>query len=639
MSHDATKNLNEVMRKYDRESNTRAWEGKPKIAVQAYLAAFAIFEVYVTLFGTMLDEVRLTSFVGGLLIAGFLIFPSHKHEFRVNYVPWYDWVIMALGAVSFFYFCFNANTIVKQLPALKTYEVVLGVIGILALFELCRRSTGVPIMIVAGVFIAYALYYYGVKRGLGAGAFKSLVCSLFYKKTGILSTPINVCSKYIAVFIIFGAFLERTGISDFFIRLANSLAGSSAGGPAKVAVISSALCGMVSGSSVGNTVTTGSVTIPMMKKTGYKGEFAGAVEAAASTGGQIMPPIMGAAAFIMADLTGAGYLAVAKAALLPALLYYLALLAMIHFEALSKNLGKLPADQVPDSRRVLSRLYYLLPIVLLLVAMFMGRSVIFCAFFATLCVVLLSFFRRETRMTPSRLLQGLEWSARNALMISSCCACAGIVIGVIALTGVGYNFINLVTTLAGDSLFLLMLFLTFTCIVLGMGVPTTPAYIIVATLGAPALIKMGVPAIAAHMFVFYYAILSVITPPVCMASFAGAAIAEADAMKTGFVSVKLGIVAFIIPFMFVYQPALLLQGDTPDVAVACVTAVIGVIGLAMGMQGWMLTNCAPWERVLLIVGGLTLIYPGSMTDALGIALIVLAGISQAAKRKAQRSEV
>ena len=242
-------------------------------------------------------------------------------------------------------------------------------------------------------------------------------------------------------------------------------------------------------------------------------------------------------------------------------------------------------------------------------------------------------------MTPSRLLQGLEWSARNALMISSCCACAGIVIGVIALTGVGYNFINLVTTLAGDSLFLLMLFLTFTCIVLGMGVPTTPAYIIVATLGAPALIKMGVPAIAAHMFVFYYAILSVITPPVCMASFAGAAIAEADAMKTGFVSVKLGIVAFIIPFMFVYQPALLLQGNTPDVAVACVTAVIGVIGLAMGMQGWMLTNCAPWERVLLIVGGLTLIYPGSMTDALGIALIVLAGISQAAKRKAQRSEV
>ena len=265
MSHDATKNLNEVMRKYDRESNTRAWEGKPKIAVQAYLAAFAIFEVYVTLFGTMLDEVRLTSFVGGLLIAGFLIFPSHKHEFRVNFVPWYDWVIMALGAASFFYFCFNANTIVQQLPALKTYEVVLGVIGIAALFELCRRSTGVPIMIVAGIFIVYALYYYGVKRGLGAGAFKSLICSLFYKKTGILSTPINVCSKYIAVFIIFGAFLERTGIANFFISFANRLAGWSSGGPAKVAVVSSALCGMVSGSSVGNTVTPNETMIAMMR--------------------------------------------------------------------------------------------------------------------------------------------------------------------------------------------------------------------------------------------------------------------------------------------------------------------------------------------------------------------------------------
>ena len=320
MSHDATKNLNDVMRKYDRESNTRAWEGKPKIAVQAYLAAFAIFEVYVTLFGTMLDEVRLTSFVGGLLIAGYLIYPSHKHESRVNFVPWYDWVIMVLGAASFLYFCFNANTIVQQLPALKTYEVVLGVIGIVALFELCRRSTGVPIMVVAGVFIVYALYYYGVKRGLGAGAFKSLICSLFYKKTGILSTPIDVCSKHIAVFIIFGAFLERTGISGFFIKLANSLAGSSAGGPAKVAVISSALCGMVSGSSVGTTVTTGSVTIPMMKKTGYKGEFAGAVEAAASTGGQIMPPIMGAAAFLMVDYVSLPYSNIVARAILPAAL-------------------------------------------------------------------------------------------------------------------------------------------------------------------------------------------------------------------------------------------------------------------------------------------------------------------------------
>ena len=535
----------------------------------------------------------------------------------------------------------NLMTRIRYVDEVTPRDMTYGIILTALVLEVTRRTSGWSLVLVSGAFLAYGLWGDRLPGGLGHPGIsgEQLIEQLFLLTDGIYGTPLAVASTMIFAFVMFGAFLHVSGMSGVFMDLACLLTKNSKGGPAKVAIFASALFGTISGSAPANVYGTGTFTIPLMKRVGYTAPFAGAVEAVASTGGQIMPPIMGAAAFIMADLTGAGYLAVAKAALLPALLYYLALLAMIHFEALSKNLGKLPADQVPDSRRVLSRLYYLLPIVLLLVAMFMGRSVIFCAFFATLCVVLLSFFRRETRMTPSRLLQGLEWSARNALMISSCCACAGIVIGVIALTGVGYNFINLVTTLAGDSLFLLMLFLTFTCIVLGMGVPTTPAYIIVATLGAPALIKMGVPAIAAHMFVFYYAILSVITPPVCMASFAGAAIAEADAMKSGFVSVKLGIVAFIIPFMFVYQPALLLQGDTPDVAVACVTAVIGVIGLAMGMQGWMLTNCAPWERVLLIVGGLTLIYPGSMTDALGIALIVLAGISQAAKRKAQRSEV
>ena len=632
MSHDATKNLNDVMRKYDRESNTRAWEGKPKIAVQAYLAAFAIFEVYVTLFGTMLDEVRLTSFVGGLLIAGFLIFPSHKHEFRVNYVPWYDWVIMALGAVSFFYFCFNANTIVQQLPALKTYEVVLGVIGILALFELCRRSTGVPIMIVAGVFIAYALYYYGVKRGLGAGAFKSLVCSLFYKKTGILSTPINVCSKYIAVFIIFGAFLERTGISDFFIQLANSLAGSSAGGPAKVAVISSALCGMVSGSSVGNTVTTGSVTIPMMKKTGYRGEFAGAVEAAASTGGQIMPPIMGAAAFIMADVIGVSYLTIAKAALIPSVLYYLTLLAIIHLEAVSKNMGTLPPELVPSAASVLRRLYYLSPLVFLITILLMGRSVIACAYYGTVCIVILSMIRSETRFTFKRLCGALELSAKNAMMVSSCCACAGIIIGVISLTGIGYKFINVITALAGSNLLLLMSMLMVTCIILGMGVPTAPAYIIVATLGAPALMKAGVPIIAAHMFVYFYAILSVITPPVCLAAFAGAAIAETNAMKTGVTAMKLGIVAFIIPFMFVFEPALLMQGSTTEIVTAFASALVGVIGVASGMQNWLLVRCRLWERALLLASGLMLIFPGLITDTIGLSSLLIVLFAQRLRR-------
>ncbi len=551
-------------------------------------------------------------------------------------------IILVILAFSSAYYVFTEQTSlmsrIRYVDDVTPRDMIYGIILIGLVLETTRRTSGWSLVLVSGAFLAYGLWGDKLPGGLahpGVSA-EQLIEQLFLLTDGIYGTPLAVASTMIFAFVMFGAFLHVSGMSSVFMDLACLLTKNSKGGPAKVAIFASALFGTISGSAPANVYGTGTFTIPLMKRVGYSAPFAGAVEAVASTGGQIMPPIMGAAAFIMADLTGAGYLAVAKAALLPAFLYYLALLTMIHFEALSKDLGKLPADQVPDRRLVLKRLYYLLPIALLLAVMFMGRSVIFCAFFATLCVVLLSYFRKETRMTPTRLIQGLEWSARNALMISSCCACAGIVIGVIALTGVGYNFINLVTTLAGDSLFLLMLFLAATCIVLGMGVPTTPAYIIVATLGAPALIKVGVPPVAAHMFVFYYAILSVITPPVCMASFAGAAIAEADAMKTGLVSVKLGIVAFIIPFMFVYQPALLLQGDTLAVAIACVTAVIGVIGLAMGMQGWMLTRCALWERVLLVLGGLTLIYPGLATDALGIVFIILAGITQMAKKNMRK---
>ena len=649
MSHDATKNLNEVMRKYDRESNTRAWEGKPKIAVQAYLAAFAIFEVYVTLFGTMLDEVRLTSFVGGLLIAGFLIFPSHKHEFRVNYVPWYDWVIMALGAVSFFYFCFNANTIVQQLPALKTYEVVLGVIGILALFELCRRSTGVPIMIVAGIFIAYALYYYGVKRGLGAGAFKSLVCSLFYKKTGILSTPINVCSKYIAVFIIFGAFLERTGISDFFIQLANSLAGSSAGGPAKVAVISSALCGMVSGSSVGNTVTTGSVTIPMMKKTGYKGEFAGAVEAAASTGGQIMPPVMGAAAFIMTEYIGCSYGTIALAACIPALLYFTGIFTNVHFEALKRGLLGLPKEQRPVAKQLIKDGWYMiLPVIVIVALLCTGSSAMKAAIWgiiSCLFIWIINIVREEKKFDAAKFakmfVQGLADSAQSAISVAITCGCAGIIVGVVTMTGLGLKMANGLVAMAGGSLWLTMIFTMLCSIVLGMGVPTTANYIIQATISAPALVALGVPKLAAHMFVFYFGIVADITPPVALAAFAGSGIAGSNPMKTGFTATRLGIAAYIVPYMFVLNPILVLvnvnnlsTGVFVLMAIkAVVTAFIGMVGLASGSSGFFKAPCNLLERIVLIASGLLLIDPGTLTDIAGIGIILLIYFIQKAREK------
>ena len=564
----------------------------------------------------------------------------------MNYVPWYDWVIMALGAVSFFYFCFNANTIVQQLPALKTYEVVLGVIGILALFELCRRSTGVPIMIVAGVFIAYALYYYGVKRGLGAGAFKSLVCSLFYKKTGILSTPINVCSKYIAVFIIFGAFLERTGISEFFIKLANSLAGSSAGGPAKVAVISSALCGMVSGSSVGNTVTTGSFTIPMMKKTGYKPEFAGAVEAAASTGGQIMPPIMGAAAFLMAEYIGIPYAQVAVKAILPAILYFTGIFISVHLEAKKLGLNGIPRDQLPKWRLLARDCYLILPLILLVWlvssgAKTMSHSAAY-SILAAIAVGLVNFFMLRLQSTQTRtfrtvgkaalgaagdsansVFDSLEAGAKGAITVAVACAMAGIIAGCITVTGLASILINAIVQMAGDATMIGLLLTMICCIILGMGVPTTANYCIMASTCAPILVQMDFPLVAAHFFVFYFGIVADITPPVALAAYAGAAIAKANPMKTGINATKLAVAAFIVPYIFAYSPAMLFDNVSSafEVVQIVVSALIGLFGVAAALNGFVYKKIPMLFRLAMAAGGLCMMIPGTASDVVGLVMV------------------
>ncbi len=400
------------------------------------------------------------------------------------------------------------------------------------------------------------------------------------------------------------------------------------GGPAKVAIFASALFGTINGSAASNVYGTGTFTIPLMKKVGYEPHFAGAVEAVASTGGQMMPPIMGAAAFIMADVVGVSYLTIAKAALLPSILYYLTLYLCIHLEAVRKNMGTIPAEMVPPTAEVLRRLYYMFPLVFLITILLMGRSIIACAFYGTLCIIALSVFREETRFTWKRLLYALELSAKNSLMVSASCACAGIIIGIVSLTGIGYKFILVITEFADGNLLLLLVLLMFTCIVLGMGLPTAPAYIIVATLGAPALMKVGVPAVSAHMFVYFYAILSVITPPVCLAAYAGAAIAEANAMQTGVTSMKLGIVAFVVPFMFVFEPALLMDGSWMEIGIASVSAIIGAISLAGGLQCWLVCRCYLWERILLALGGLMLFYPGVLTDMAGFGCLVLVFLSQ-----------
>ena len=358
--------LDDVMRKYDKESNTRIWEGIPKIIVTIITAVFSVYCIGMTLFSTALPEVRLTVFMGCIIIIGFLNYPANKHHVKQNSIPWYDLILMAMGAACFFYFAINAQAIINKATRIAPLDVAIGIIGILVLIELCRRCVGIPILCVAGALVIYAFYYYiGVHDTSFYSSLKTIIYKLFYTTGGVIGTPVNVCYTYIVLFIIFGAFLERTGIANFFIAFANRIAGWSSGGPAKVAVISSALCGMVSGSSVGNTVTTGSVTIPMMKKTGYKPEFAGAVEAAASTGGQIMPPIMGAAAFLMAEYMNLPYSTVAVKAILPAILYFTGIFISVHLEAKKLGLKGISKAELPKWSYLGKNCYLMLPLVLL----------------------------------------------------------------------------------------------------------------------------------------------------------------------------------------------------------------------------------------------------------------------------------
>ena len=597
----------------------------------------AIFQIYFTAgFGIIDSQLLRTIHLGIVLALVFLYFPPKKlQEGEREHPGWLALdLVLICGAFATAYFL--ASDIdyymerIRYVDPVSDAETVCATAAVLLVLEATRRVAGLPLVIVASAFLAYGLggqYLPGILRHDGV-TYKMLCEQLYLVTEGLYGIPLAVSSTMIFAFVMFGAFLESSKMSSLFMDLACLLTRKSAGGPAKVSIFASALFGTISGSAAANVYGTGTFTIPLMKKVGYTPHFAGAVEAVASTGGQMMPPIMGAAAFIMADVIGVSYLTIAKAALIPSVLYYLTLLAIIHLEAVSKNMGTLPPELVPSAASVLRRLYYLFPLVFLITILLMGRSVIACAYYGTVCIVILSMIRSETRFTFKRLCGALELSAKNAMMVSSCCACAGIIIGVISLTGIGYKFINVITALAGSNLLLLMAMLMVTCIILGMGVPTAPAYIIVATLGAPALMKAGVPIIAAHMFVYFYAILSVITPPVCLAAFAGAAIAETNAMKTGVTAMKLGIVAFIIPFMFVFEPALLMQGSTTEIVTAFASALVGVIGVASGMQNWLLVRCRLWERALLLASGLMLIFPGLITDTIGLSSLLIVLFAQ-----------
>ena len=658
----ADNSAEDIMRKYDKESATRIWEGVPGAAVKIILAAFSVYCIWSTLFSTADLPIRLTAFLGLIVIMGYLTYPASKKHVRPNYMPWYDVVLMLLGAGSFFYYCFNYMTLVKVITSASKlnpggegalsnalFFIIIGVIGILCLAELCRRCVGLPILFVVGALLIYTFVSMMSNGQDFMRVLARVIYTMFYGTSGIMATPVQVCLKFIAVFIIFGAFLERTGISSFFIDLANSLVGSAAGGPAKVAVISSALCGMVSGSSVGNTVTTGSVTIPMMKKTGYKPEFAGAVEAASSTGGQIMPPIMGAAAFLMAEYMGKTYGQVAVWAILPAILYFTGIFIAVHLEAKKLGLKGAARKDLPNFWKLQKFIYLLLPLVLLIWLVSTNtRSLQFSASLAILVAIVVSLpgeirdSRKEVsgagrvtghvaKKTGSMILNSLEAGGRGCITVAVACSMAGMIAGCITVTGLASKLISAIVSVSkampspGLALFIALFLTMLCCIVLGMGVPTTANYCIMASTCAPILITLGIDPVAAHFFVFYFGIVADITPPVALAAYAGSAIAKADPMKTGVNATKLAIAAFIVPYIFAMNPSMLLMDEGVWVAIQIIiTSLMGIFGVAAALNGHVFKKVSWLGRIAFAVGGLTLLIPGTVTDVIG--LVIVAGM-------------
>ena len=687
-----------IMKKYDRESNTRYWEGVPKTVLRWFTALFGIYLIVANMFLKMDERARRPIFLGIVILLVFAYYPLKKGSTKVNHIPWYDVVLALVGSFCYFFYPMNLEKIVDAGTRINKIFVVGGVpllivfaiVGTLILVECCRRVVGIPIICVSGVFVLYAF--------LGAGKdLKTVMYNLFYTTTGILGTPIGVCSTYIALFVIFGAFLEATGVANFFIDCANALVGWASGGPAKVAVVSSALCGMVSGSSVGNTVTTGSVTIPMMKKTGYPPEFAGAVEAASSTGGQIMPPIMGAAAFLMAEMVGVPYKDIIVRAILPAFLYFLGIFLEVHFKAKKLGLKGLPRETLPKWKKLLPEIYLLLPLVVLVYMIMVGFTMATAAVYATIYCIVASMVSREegkkklvmaipfipllimtftsrsfeagtfmgdngalllvgiafvivvvnffiskiNRKSLPTVIDAFENGGKNCLSVGVACGMAGIIAGVVTMTGLGQILIGAIVRLANGHLIVALVLTMLCCIVLGMGVPTTANYIIMATTCAPILATgMGMDLMAAHMFCFYFGIVADITPPVALAAYAGSAIAKAPPMKTAVNATKLAIAAFLVPYIFAFNNAMLFINTKPlDVISVVISSTLGMLLIAIGMVGYFLRDTNMLVRLGCVAGGLLLVYPGTVTDLIGLAVLVAVFLLQKAENARDKKAI
>ena len=630
------KKSQEIIRKLDKESATRKFTNPlmKKIFFGACLLV-SCYHLYTAAFGPPVTLVHRSLHVAMILALGFLMYPAGKKS-DMTKPSILDWILAALSFAAPIYIYTDYLGVVERAGNPNDADLYMATLLVALVLECSRRVTGNALTVLSLFFIAYGLFgreFPGMFMHRGYD-WASLSNHFFANTEGIYGTSVSVAASYIFLFILFGAVMSKCGMGQFFNDIALALAGHTKGGPAKVSVIASGFLGSINGSAVANVVTTGAFTIPLMKKTGYSKEFAGAVEAAASVGGQLLPPIMGAAAFIMAEMISVQYSTIITWAAIPALLYYLSIVLQVHLRASKDGLVGLPKDQLPKTGDVMKRRSHLLiPVIFLLYMLFFsGTTVIFSAVMTILVTIVVSMFRKETRMTFSTFLDALADGAKQTVSVAVACACVGIIIGVCSKTGFGLTMANTIIALGSTSLLFTLFFTMITCMILGMGLPSIPAYIITATIAAPALAKLGIPAGAAHMFSFYYAMFANLTPPVALASFAAAGLSGGNPMKTGVASVKLAIAGFIVPFMFVYAPQLMLINTTlAEGAWVAASACVGVFLIAVAVEGYLFAPMAAWLRLIAAAGSLLLIKPGMETDAIGLAVLALTVLVQKKK--------
>lgn len=629
--------LDDLMRKYDTEARFRALEGWQAKLVSLIAIAMSCFHFYTSGFGLLLAQKQGAVHLAFTLCLVFLLYPATSKQSKTSGIPFYDFILGAVGVASAMYLVVFFNDLTTRAGLPTQTDLIMGFLLIVTLLEATRRISNPVLPCLAIVALLYCYVGRSLPDMIAHRGFSipRIVNHMYLGTEGIFGTPLEVSSTFVFMFILFGAVLEKTGLGKFIIDLSMALAGWSTGGPAKVAVVSSGLMGTVSGSSVANVCTTGMFTIPLMKSVGYEPHFAGAVEAVASTGGQIMPPVMGAGAFIMAQFLGVPYIEVALAAVVPALLYYFAVMVQVHFEATRLGLKGIPWSQLPPLWPLLkSKGFLLIPLIAIIYFLLAGYTPLKAAFNGILVSFVLSWLNKETRLTPPRIMEAFETGARGAIGVACACATVGMVVGMGTLTGLALRIANAIVTLAGGSKILTLFYTMLASIVLGTGLPTTANFIVTSTMAAPALFKLGVPAKAAYMFVFYFGIAADLTPPVALAAYAGSGIAGSDPMKTGVTAFKLALAGFLVPYIYVYNPMLLFIDVVPMVMVQAIfTALLGVFLLAMATIGFYKAYLAWYMRIIALGGALGLLIPGTLTDLAGLGVLVLIFFIQTAKAK------